>query len=112
IMTAVEIVELLDGSGMKVSDVDATLPKYFQFKQKVECPEKLKSKVAAAVARQFKGYKIDRTDGLRVITKDGWLLLRASGTEPIFRCFAEAKSEERAKELAKLGMHAIKKAGG
>jgi phosphomannomutase/phosphoglucomutase len=112
IMTAVEIVELLDGSGMKVSDLDATLPKYFQFKQKVECPEKLKSKVAAAVVRQFKGYKIDRTDGLRVITDDGWLLLRASGTEPIFRCFAEAKSEERARELAKLGMQAIKKAGG
>ena len=112
IMTAVEIVELLDGSGMKVSDLDATLPKYFQFIQKVECPEKLKSKVAAAVAKQFKGYRIDRTDGLRVITDDGWLLLRASGTEPIFRCFAEARSEERAKELAKLGMHAIKKAGG
>ena len=112
IMTAVEMVELLDGSGMKVSDLDATLPKYFQVKQKVECQEKLKSKVAAAVARQFKGYRMDHTDGLRVITDDGWLLLRASGTEPIFRCFAEAKSEERAKELAKLGMQAIKKACG
>jgi phosphomannomutase/phosphoglucomutase len=112
IMTAVEMVELLDASGMRVSDLDATLPKYFQFKHKVECPEKLKSKVAAAVARQFRGYRIDRTDGLRVIADDGWLLLRASGTEPIFRCFAEARSEERARELARLGMQAIKKVSG
>jgi len=108
IMTAVEIVELLDGSGMKVSDLDAKLPKYFQFKQKVECPEKSKSKVAAAVAKQFKGYKIDRTDGLRVITEDGWLLLRASGTEPIFRCFAEARDEKRAGELASRGMRELR----
>jgi phosphomannomutase/phosphoglucomutase len=39
---------------------------------------------------------------------DGWLLLRPSGTEPIFRCFAESRDGKRAEELAKLGMQELK----
>jgi phosphomannomutase len=33
------------------------------------------------------------------MTKDGWFLVRGSNTEPIIRIVAEAKSEERAREI-------------
>ena len=107
-MTAVKFLECLDRSDMKVSELDQTLPKYSQVKQKVRCPDKLKSKALRALAKRLARYKLDRTDGLRVIFDDGWLLVRPSGTEPIFRCFAEARSEERAKELADLGTRELK----
>jgi phosphoglucosamine mutase len=48
-------------------------------------------------------------DGLRLAFSDGWLLIRPSGTEPKIRMTAEAKSEERARELYNLGLEAIKK---
>ncbi len=108
IMTAVKFIELLDRTGMKISELDATLPRYSQVKQRIECPEKLKSKVLRTLAKRFARQKLDRTDGLRVVFDDGWLLLRPSGTEPIFRCFAEARDEKRAAELAKLGMKELK----
>jgi len=108
IMTALKFIELLDRTGMKVSELDATLPRYLQVKKKVECPDELKPKVLKALARRFAKYKLDRTDGLRVVLDDGWLLLRPSGTEPIFRCFAEAKTKKRAVELASLGMTELK----
>jgi phosphomannomutase len=43
-------------------------------------------------------------DGVKFISKDGsWLMLRGSGTEPILRIYAEAKSDADAEALLKLG---------
>jgi phosphomannomutase/phosphoglucomutase len=107
IMTAVKFIEFLDRTGMKASELDATLPLYSQVKQRIKCHNKLKPKVLKALAKRFAMHKLDRTDGLRVVFDDGWLLLRPSGTEPIFRCFAEARDEKRAEELAGLGMREL-----
>lgn len=112
IMTAVKFLEALDQSGKSVSKLNASLPQYHQIKKRVECPHKLKGKVLSSIAKRFARYKLDRTDGLRVIFDDGWLLVRPSGTEPIFRCFAEAKTDKRAEELAALGMKELRAAIG
>ena len=39
-------------------------------------------------------YNIDTTDGVKILRDDGWIIIRPSGTEPIFRCFAESDSQE------------------
>ena len=44
--------------------------------------------------------KIDETDGVKLFEKDGWILMRPSGTEPIFRIYAESKNRHHAKRLA------------
>ncbi len=49
-------------------------------------------------------------DGVKFIADDGaWLMLRGSGTEPILRIYAEAKSDEAAQKLLKLGVAMTKK---
>jgi phosphoglucosamine mutase len=47
-------------------------------------------------------------DGLKLVFVDGWLLVRASGTEPKIRITAEAKTESRARQLYDCGVRAIK----
>nr|WP_311136444.1 hypothetical protein [Natronosalvus halobius] len=42
---------------------------------------------------------VDTLDGVRVDRGDGWFLLRASGTQPLIRVTAEARSADRADEL-------------
>jgi phosphoglucomutase len=43
----------------------------------------------------------NRTDGLKLIFKDGsWVLLRTSGTEPLVRIYAEAESPAASKQSA------------
>jgi phosphomannomutase len=44
-------------------------------------------------------------DGVKFLAQDGsWLMLRGSGTEPILRIYAEARSDGDAKKLLKLGV--------
>ena len=42
---------------------------------------------------------VETLDGVRVETDDGWFLLRASGTQPLVRVTAEARTESRAASL-------------
>lgn len=49
-------------------------------------------------------------DGVKFIAADSsWLMLRGSGTEPILRIYAEAKSDADAQKLLKLGVALTKK---
>ncbi len=49
-------------------------------------------------------------DGVKFVAKDmSWLMLRGSGTEPILRIYAEAKSDADVQKLLKLGVSLTKK---
>lgn len=108
IMTAVQFVDLVAQSGKPVSKVNNSLPIYWQLKQRVRCSDRLKQKALGVLARKLARYNPDRTDGLRVVFDDGWFIVRPSGTEPIFRCFSEARTRERAEELAEMGMRFLR----
>ncbi len=54
--------------------------------------------------------EVKSSDGVKFIAADGsWLMLRGSGTEPILRIYAEAKSDADARKLLKLGVSLTKK---
>ena len=49
-------------------------------------------------------------DGVKFVAEDSsWLMLRGSGTEPILRIYAEAKSDADARKLLKLGVALTKR---
>ncbi len=99
-MATALILEIMASSGEKLSTLMERLPRYFNVKDKVPCPAKLKSKVLRQLQARVKGDRIDTTDGLKIWHEGrGWILVRPSGTEPIYRLFAEAKSEGEAQAL-------------
>jgi phosphoglucomutase len=53
--------------------------------------------------REFAGRRVarlDRTDGLKLMFEDGsWILMRASGTEPLLRVYTEAASPQLSRQL-------------
>ena len=59
---------------------------------RLPCPDADKPRVLAEIERALvtEGADIDRTDGLRITTPEGWWLLRASGTEPKLTARVEA----------------------
>ena len=56
----------------------------------------------------LKPLSVNNIDGTRLDFEDGWLLIRASGTEPRIRVTAEAKSEARVRQLYDGALGAIK----
>jgi phosphomannomutase/phosphoglucomutase len=75
-------------------------PVYYTMKKKIECPHSMKKNVLDHLAGESAGARMDNTDGMKILFDDGWVLVRPSGTEPVFRIFSESKDEAAAKERA------------
>ncbi len=109
-MTAALIAEIIAKSNKSLSILLGELPQYFNEKLKTSCPNEKKAQVIQTILEKTKEYTAVTIDGTKIMTEDGWVLIRPSGTEPLFRSFAEAKTQERAKELAEWGISLIKEA--
>ncbi|MCW3974929.1 MAG: phosphoglucosamine mutase [Candidatus Bathyarchaeota archaeon] len=101
-MATALIVNLMSYKKQKFSELIKSLPCYYTIKDKIPCPEILKEKALEILVSKIKGQRIELIDGLKIWTSnESWVLIRPSGTEPIFRIFAEANDEKNALELAK-----------
>ena len=78
----------------------ASLPVYYTVKKKMACPNDMKEKVLQYLDVETVDIAKDRSDGLKLLIGNDWVLARASGTEPIFRVYAESKNKAVAEELA------------
>ena len=70
---------------------------------KEELKQSIVEKCNSGEYTSFGDYKVqyvDTTDGYKfVLSDDEWLMIRPSGTEPVLRCYAEAKDLESAKSI-------------
>ncbi|MEM3536749.1 MAG: phosphoglucosamine mutase [Candidatus Bathyarchaeia archaeon] len=99
-MATALILGIMAETGKKLSSLLDELPKYFIEKDKVECPEQLKEKVLEKLVEQTKGPNISTIDGVKIWFEDkSSILVRPSGTEPLYRLYAEAKTKEKALKL-------------
>jgi len=103
-MSIAKILEIMAKENKKLSELIDEIPKYEVYKTKMSCPDDKKEEVMKKLAHQIKKDKnvkqVDETDGVKVYLKDGWVLMRPSGTEPIFRVYAESKDKSKAEEIA------------
>ena len=86
----------------KLSTQIERLPTYPSKSTSINFEESKRLKVVESLSNALstlQGVEIDTTDGWRVKYEDGWGLVRLSGTEPKVRVFAEARDENRTKEL-------------
>ena len=81
------------------SDIYNSLPQYKIVKDKINIEGLDKNKLLSKVNELFNGVENNTIDGLKFIWDDKWIHLRSSNTEPIMRIYAEAASENVAKEL-------------
>ncbi|MCL2549649.1 MAG: phosphoglucosamine mutase [Methanimicrococcus sp.] len=116
-MAAAVVLEFLAKSGMKASELKKTVPDYCNEKTKIKLQNSDAGKAMAEISEKMVrdkkeiGYQSAETiDGLKLHFKNGWLLIRPSGTEPIIRIAAEAKSKEEAEKYVKIGRKYVEEA--
>jgi len=99
-MTMTLILEIMAKTGKSLSQLIAEQPQYFIEKGKIDCSEEKKPVLLNKLLEQLKDMKINTLDGVKIWYDDkSAILLRPSGTEPTFRIYAEAKTQERATDL-------------
>ena len=82
------------------------IPRLFFEKAKVFCPNELKEVVMAQVIEKAYLFAPDKIpirigtlDGVRLEFPDSWILIRASGTEPVIRVISESASQTKTNKL-------------
>ena len=103
-ITSAKVIELIAKENKSLSELIREIPEYELVKIKVSCPNEKKQLVMKTFKNKIKAEenvrKIDETDGVKIYVDKGWVLIRPSGTEPIFRIFAETKAKGQAEKLA------------
>jgi phosphomannomutase len=86
------------------------IPRLFFGKANVSCPDELKESVMARVRQQahlLAPDEINTLDGLRLQFADSWMLVRASGTEPVIRVISESMSQKQTDGLISKGKNLV-----
>jgi phosphomannomutase/phosphoglucomutase len=98
------LLEILDSSGRRVSELLSDIPKTYSTPEiRIPCPDNMKFDIVQKVTEHFrKDYRIIDIDGVRVLFNDGWGLVRASNTQPVLVLRFEAFTKERVNEIRKL----------
>jgi len=110
--TAARFCELV--ADRPVSDVIAAYDGYHNVRHNVEYADDSQREAMLAAIEDVAGEAetpVDTTDGYRLDYGDAWVLARPSGTEPVIRVYAEARTRERAVDLADRMVDAITNAG-
>ncbi|MCR9257170.1 MAG: phosphomannomutase/phosphoglucomutase [Alphaproteobacteria bacterium] len=112
---AVRLLGALSRAGMSLDAIREALPKTVATPEiRFDCPEEKKFSAVEAVRGWVNGQddlQVSEVDGVRVTTKDGWWLLRASNTQPVLVARAEAETEFGLNNLKSMIRSALEKAG-
>src|SRR5947199_120089 len=99
-IAAVLVVNAIIRNGRSLSKLLDGLPKFYMIKEKIPCKEGGKDRAIKSLEAILKGRISSSLDGIRVdLEGRGWILVRASGTEPLLRLSVEAKTENQVQEI-------------
>ena len=109
-MTAAGALDVLARRGLSLSELVKDVPAHHLVKETVACPVEMRDAVLGRVRERLGGggARVETMDGLKVYSGAGWLLLRPSGTEPIFRVSAEAPEAADARALVDKGLRTVR----
>jgi phosphomannomutase len=114
IYSAVRLISLLSASGKSLAAWRDSLPQTINTPEiRIPVDEARKFAVVEEVKERLQkaGAKVNDTDGVRVLTADGWLLLRASNTQAVLVARAESQSDAGLARLKTLLIEQLKASG-
>ena len=99
-MTTVLVLNIMAKTAGDLSSLLNEMPKYHLEKDKLRCPNNLKPLVLEKLVEAVQHLNPQTIDGVKLwFPGKRAILIRPSGTEPVYRFYAEARSKEEASDL-------------
>ena len=84
------VLGLLARRGKPLSEIVRQLPAYTMIKRKAEAPREAVARLVEQLPSAFPEARCDTQDGVRLDWSEGWVHVRPSNTEPIYRSIGES----------------------
>jgi phosphomannomutase / phosphoglucomutase len=109
-MTSAVMVELLARAGRPLSQLVAEMPAYRLLKRQVPVSPELRDATLEHVRKVLsaEAVRVETIDGVKAYFDEGWVLVRPSGTEPLFRVFAESRTGAGVQRLSERGVSVVR----
>jgi len=107
---SLKMAEILSQSDAPLSEMVDHIPKYCSSTVNVPFSDQNKFVVIERLKAKFEevGFQILDIDGVKAQNENGWVLLRASNTEPLIRIFAEGKTLGKLRQLLELAQNMLR----
>jgi len=114
ILSAVLLLKALEDENKGLSEFISEAPRYQTLRENVACKNEVKheavKKAVEGLKSVFSNYKeLSVVDGVRLTLEEGWILVRASGTEPLVRLTVEGESLKAAREIMEKAVVLVKR---
>jgi phosphoglucosamine mutase len=114
ILSSVLVLEALESQNKTLSEFVSEVPHYLVKKGSVECPNQVKTEAMQKIKETLpsvfpRTQELTDIDGIRLTIPRGWVLVRASGTEPLIRVKAEAEDTQEAGRMMEKCMNLVRK---
>jgi phosphoglucosamine mutase len=113
-LSAVLMLKALEEEEKTACEFVAQVPEYVTLRENIACENDLKllavGNIEKTIKSAFPAYTgFSTVDGVRLALENGWLLIRASGTEPLIRLTVEGESLKVARDIMAQGKALVKK---
>lgn len=104
VLSSVLLLKALESEDKPLSTFIADVPLYPEKKNNIKCPDQAKAAVMQRITAMLPSFfqrinELNDIDGIRLSLAKGWVLIRASGTEPLIRVKVEAENTSEVKRI-------------